>query len=97
MYKLFDDAAEKHLIKKTVYDKDNTEKNKFILDYIRKQVKKKPHMDYCTQLWMPKEGPYLDKIEKIIYNFPKIIPEIRNLDYLERLARLRIQSTQKRY
>ena len=26
MYKLFDDAAEKHLIKKTVYDKDNTKK-----------------------------------------------------------------------
>ena len=40
MYKLFDDAAEKHLIKKTVYDKDNTEKNKFIPDYIRKQLKK---------------------------------------------------------
>ena len=40
MYKLFDDAAEKHLIKKTVYDKDNTEKNKFIPDYIRKLLKK---------------------------------------------------------
>ena len=40
MYKLFDDVAEKHIIKKTVYDKDNTEKNKFILDYIRKQLKK---------------------------------------------------------
>ena len=41
MYKLFDDAAEKHLIKKTVYDKDNTEKKKFIPDYIRKLFRKK--------------------------------------------------------
>ena len=41
MYKLFDDAAEKHLIKKTVYDKDNTKKTKFIPDYIRKLFRKK--------------------------------------------------------
>ena len=41
MYKLFDDAAEKHIIKKTVYDKDNTEKIKFIPDYIRKLFRKK--------------------------------------------------------
>ena len=41
MYKLFDDAAEKHLIKKTVLDKDNTEKKKFIPDYIRKLFRKK--------------------------------------------------------
>ena len=39
MYKHFDDVAEKHIIKKTVYDKDNTEKNKFIPDYIRKLLK----------------------------------------------------------
>ena len=54
-------------------------------------------MDYCTQLWMPQEGPYLDKIENIIYNFIKMIPEIRNLDYPEELSRLRLQSTQRRY
>lgn len=47
-------------------------------------------MDYCTQLLTPQEGPYLDKIEKIIYNFKTLIPEIKNLDYPERLARLRI-------
>ena len=54
-------------------------------------------MEYCTQLWAPQEGPYLDKIEKIIYNFTKMIPEIRNLDYPEELSRLRLQSTQRRY
>ena len=36
MYKLFDDSAEIHLIKKTVYDKDNTEYKKFIPEYITK-------------------------------------------------------------
>ena len=42
-------------------------------------------MEYCTQLQAPKEGPYLDKIEKI-YNFTKMIPEIRNLDYPDEIS-----------
>ena len=54
-------------------------------------------MDYYTQLWVPQEGPYLVKIETIIYNFTKMIPEIRNLDYPEELSWLRLQSAQRRY
>ena len=54
-------------------------------------------MDYCTQLWTPQEGRYLEKIEKISYNFTKMIPEIRNLDYPEELSWLRLQSAQRRY
>ena len=54
-------------------------------------------MDYCAQLWAPQEGPYLDKLEKIIYDFSKMIPEIRHLSYSERLSKIRIQSAQRRY
>ena len=34
MYKVFDEAAEKHLVKKTIYDYDNSVKRKFIPAYI---------------------------------------------------------------
>ena len=57
----------------------------------------RPHMDYCAQLWAPQEGPYLDKLEKIIYDFCKMKPEIRHLRYSERLSKMRIQSAQGRY
>ena len=25
-----------------------------------------PHIDYCSQLWMPVEGQHLDKVEKVL-------------------------------
>ena len=57
----------------------------------------RPHMDYRAQLWAPKEGPLLDKLEKLVYDYTKLIPEIRNLPYDERLTKMRLQSAQRRY
>ena len=32
-----------------------------------------PHIDYCSQLWIPQEGPNLDKIEKLLRDFSRKI------------------------
>ena len=55
------------------------------------------HMDYCAQLWAPQEGPYLDKLEKLVYDYTKMIPEIHDLPNYERLSKTRLQSAQRRY
>ena len=57
----------------------------------------RPYLNYCSQLWSPGEGPWLDKLEKVQYNFTKLIPSIRDLDYSDRLARLNLSSIQRRY
>ena len=57
----------------------------------------RPHMDYCAQLWAPSEGPLLDKLEKLIYDFSKLMPEVRHMSYEDRLKELKIQSAQRRY
>ena len=57
----------------------------------------RPHLDYCSQLWSPNEGTLMDKIEKVQYNFTKLIPEISHLEYSERLNYLNISSLQRRY
>ena len=56
-----------------------------------------PHLDYCFQLWAPKEGPLLDKLENILYFYTKLVPELRNLDYDQRLRMMRLTSVQRRY
>ena len=39
----------------------------------------------------------MDKIEKVLYNFTNLIPEIRDLPYSDRLKLLKISSMQRRY
>ena len=55
-----------------------------------------PHIDYCSQLWSPQEGPQLDKIEKLLKNFTAKIPSLKLLPYWERLKCLRMNSEQRR-
>ena len=43
----------------------------------------RPHIDYCSQLWSPGEGPLLDSIERLQYDYTKLSPETRNLTYTE--------------
>ena len=57
----------------------------------------RPHLDYCSQLWSPPEGPTMDKLERLQYFFTGLIPEIRNMSYEERLKKLKITSLQRRY
>ena len=57
----------------------------------------RPHLDYCSQLWSPNEGPLLDKIEKVLKDFTNLIPEIHHLEYCDRLKYLNMTSMQRRY
>jgi hypothetical protein len=55
-----------------------------------------PHVDYCSVLWMPQEGCSMDKVEKVLRDFSRRIPELRGLNYWERLQRLQMNSLQRR-
>ena len=55
-----------------------------------------PHIDYCSQLWMPQEGQHLDKIEKLLRDYTRKIPGMQELNYWERLKSLKINSEQRR-
>ena len=55
-----------------------------------------PHIDYCSQLWTPEEGPQLDKVEKLLKNFTSKIPAVKELPYWERLRSLKMNSEQRR-
>ena len=55
-----------------------------------------PHIDYCSQLWMPQEGQNLEKIEKLLRDFTKKIPGMEGLNYWERLGKLKMNSEQRR-
>ena len=57
----------------------------------------RPHIDYCSQLWSPGEGPLLDSIERLQYDYTKLSPETRNLTYTERLKKFAITSIQRRF
>ena len=55
-----------------------------------------PHIDYCSQLWTPLEGPNLDKVEEVLRDFSRRIPELKGMNYWERLERLAMNSEQRR-
>ena len=55
-----------------------------------------PHLDYCSQLWSPSEGPNLDKVEKVLKDFTKRIPELQNMNYWQRLEKMNMSSEQRR-
>ena len=55
-----------------------------------------PHLDYCSQLWMPQQGQKLEKIERILKSWTSRIPALRNLPYWERLNQLKMYSEQRR-
>ena len=57
----------------------------------------RPLIDYGSQVWSPTEGTILDKIEKLQYDYTRLIPEIRNLTYEDRLKKLGISSLQRRF
>ena len=55
-----------------------------------------PHLDYCSQLWMPQEGRRLEQVEKVMRDFTRRIPDLRDLSYQERLSKLKMNSQQRR-
>ena len=68
-------------------------------DFLKQVFKSlvQPHLDYCSQLWAPLEGPDMEKIEKVLRDFSRRIPELRELNYWQRLQRLAMNSEQRRF
>ena len=55
-----------------------------------------PHVDYCSQLWMPTQAQGIEKIEKLQKNFFTRIPALRALNYWEQLKKMKMLSLQRR-
>ena len=67
-------------------------------DFLKQMFKTlvQPHIDYCSQLWMPQEGANLEKVEKVLRDYSRRIPGIRQLSYWERLKAMSMNSEQRR-
>ena len=55
-----------------------------------------PHIDYCSQLWMPVKPVEILKIEKLQKDFLNRIPALRGENYWEKLKILKMISLQRR-
>ena len=55
-----------------------------------------PHIDYCSQLWMPIDGAGIHSLEKLQYDFFKKIPELKGLSYWDCLQNMNMLSMQRR-
>ena len=70
-------------------------RNPNIMKHLWKQLVQ-PHVDYCSQLYMPTDGSKLSEIENLQRNFSSKIPSVRHLDYWSRLHHLQLLSQQRR-
>ena len=55
-----------------------------------------PHLDYCSQLWMPIDASGIQSLEKVQYDFFKRIPELREKSYWDALEHMKMVSIQRR-
>ena len=55
-----------------------------------------PHINYCSQLWMPNQTQQMEKIEKLAKSFTGKIPWLREESYWSRLNILRMNSQERR-
>ena len=55
-----------------------------------------PHIDYCSQLWMPLKATGIQEIEKLQKYFMNRIPEIKGLNYWDQLIQMKMLSLQRR-
>ena len=55
-----------------------------------------PHVDYCSQLWMPIKATNIQSIEKLQTDFFNRIPALKELNYWDQLKTMRMISLQRR-
>ena len=55
-----------------------------------------PHVDYCSQLWMPIKSTSIQTIEKLQKDFFNRIPAIKELNYWDQLKSMKMISLQRR-
>ena len=58
-------------------------KRKLIIPLYKAIVR--PHLEYCIQAWIPYHKKDIDTLERIQRRATKVIPELRELSYEERL------------
>ena len=56
----------------------------------------RPHLEYCVQAWRPFLQQDVDNIEKVQRRATKMIPELANLEYSERLKRCKLTTLEIR-
>ena len=54
------------------------------------------HIDYCSQLYMPSQNSEMLLLENLQKCFTKKIPEVKDLNYWQRLKHLKMNSQQRR-
>ena len=56
----------------------------------------RPHLEYCIRAWNPHLRKDVDMLEKIQRRATKLIPELRDLAYEERLKECGLTTLEKR-
>jgi hypothetical protein len=56
----------------------------------------RPHLDYAVQFWSPYYRMDINSLERVQRRMTKLIPQIRNLSYEERLTKLKLHSLERR-
>ena len=75
--------------------------NHLKLDLVLYQIKYiiiiivRPHLEYCIQAWRPHLKKDIDMFERIQRRATKMIPELRDLSYEERLKECGLKTLEK--
>ena len=56
----------------------------------------RPHLEYCTAAWNPSQKKDIKILEKVQRRATKLVPHLRNLSYVARLAAIGIPSLEDR-
>lgn len=52
----------------------------------------RPHLEFASCIWSPKQKFNIDSIERVQRRATKIVPQLRNLSYTERLKQLNLET-----
>ena len=79
-----------NIIKKSFKCRDKSTIKKFYISLVR------PHLEYAVQVWNPHFKKKITSIEEIQNRATKIIGELRNLEYDDRLVKINLTSLEER-